>query len=243
LAVSFSHPKKNLIKIELHHGSRKSVATLRTVRTLINNLIIGVTKGYKYKMRYVYAHFPINVNIEKNNETDQYEVEIRNFIGEKLVRRVVMRPGVNVEASKNQKDELQLTGNVSVLLELTMVQPANGRLVPRGCFPVGRRHPADLQGPQQGYPKVLGRSLRLGARQHRGGRLSDSREYEYGLILSRAYERLRVSLHHGLRSAPWGINFKTDVQYHHTVEKTETQPAPQLSFIHGDAAVTTYPSL
>ena len=221
LAVSFTHPKKNLIKIELHHGSRKSVATLRTVRTLINNLIIGVTKGYKYKMRYVYAHFPINVNIEKNKETDQFEVEIRNFIGEKLVRRVVMRPGVSVEASKNQKDELQLTGNVSVLLELTMVQPANGVVVPRGCFPVGRRHPADLQGPQQGYPKVLGRSLRLRAWQHRGGRLSDSREY--GLILSRAYERLRVSLHHGLRSAPWGINFKTDVQYHHTVTSTETQ--------------------
>jgi large subunit ribosomal protein L9e len=35
LAVSFTHPKPSLIKIELHHGSRKSVATLRTVRTLI----------------------------------------------------------------------------------------------------------------------------------------------------------------------------------------------------------------
>jgi large subunit ribosomal protein L9e len=111
LAVSFTHPKKDQIKIELHHGSRKSVATLRTVRTLINNLIIGVTKGFKYKMRYVYAHFPINVNIEKNKETDAFEVEIRNFVGEKLVRKVNMRPGVFVEASKNQKDELQLSGN------------------------------------------------------------------------------------------------------------------------------------
>lgn len=77
LSVSFSHPKSNVINIELHHGSRKNVATLRTVRSLINNLIIGVTKGYKYKMRYVYAHFPINVNIDKNNETGLYEVEIR----------------------------------------------------------------------------------------------------------------------------------------------------------------------
>ena len=33
-----------------------------------------------------------------------------NFIGEKLVRRVVMRPGVEVEASKAQKDELILSG-------------------------------------------------------------------------------------------------------------------------------------
>merc|ERR1712195_82409 len=111
LAVNFSHPKKDVINIELHHGARKNVATLRTVRTLINNLIIGVTKGFKYKMRYVYAHFPINVNVDKNSETGLYEVEIRNFIGEKIVRRVVMQPGVEVEPSKNQKDELQLFGN------------------------------------------------------------------------------------------------------------------------------------
>ncbi|KAI2616402.1 60S ribosomal protein L9 [Hypomontagnella submonticulosa] len=111
IAVNFSRPKKNVIGIEIHHGSRKDVATLRTVRTLINNLIIGVTKGFKYKMRYVYAHFPINVNIEKNNETDSYEVEIRNFIGEKLVRKVLMRPGVDVTISTTQKDELLLTGN------------------------------------------------------------------------------------------------------------------------------------
>ncbi|KAF6833754.1 60s ribosomal protein l9 [Colletotrichum plurivorum] len=130
LAVNFSQPKKGTINIEIHHGSRKNVATLRTVRTLINNLIVGVTKGFKYKMRYVYAHFPINVNIEKNSETDLFEVEIRyvhmdfpmleidrlnesssNFIGEKLVRRVTMHPGVDVEVSKAQKDELVLQGN------------------------------------------------------------------------------------------------------------------------------------
>lgn len=80
MAVNFSHPKKDVINIELHHGARKNVATLRTVRTLINNMIIGVTKGFKYKMRYVYAHFPINVNIDKNAETGLYEVEIRYVI-------------------------------------------------------------------------------------------------------------------------------------------------------------------
>jgi large subunit ribosomal protein L9e len=111
LAVNFTQPKKNVISIEIHHGNRKNVATLRTVRTHINNLIVGVTKGFKYKMRYVYAHFPINVNLDKNSETGLHEVEIRNFIGEKIVRRVVMQPGVEVEISKNQKDELVLFGN------------------------------------------------------------------------------------------------------------------------------------
>jgi large subunit ribosomal protein L9e len=111
ISINFSQPKKNVIGLEIHHGSRKNVAALRTVRTIINNLIIGVTKGFKYKMRYVYAHFPINVNVDKNAETGCYEVEIRNFIGEKIVRRVVMQPGVDVEISKAQKDELVLSGN------------------------------------------------------------------------------------------------------------------------------------
>lgn len=34
-----------------------------------------------------------------------------NFIGEKIVRRVVMLPGVDVEVSSAQKDELILLGN------------------------------------------------------------------------------------------------------------------------------------
>ncbi|KAL8851292.1 MAG: hypothetical protein Q9221_003822 [Calogaya cf. arnoldii] len=111
LSVCFSRPSPGIINIELHHGTRKNVATLRTVKTLINNLIIGVTRGFKYKMRYVYAHFPINVNIEKSSETGLYEVDIRNFLGEKIVRKVTMHEGVDVEISKNQKDELTITGN------------------------------------------------------------------------------------------------------------------------------------
>lgn len=35
----------------------------------------------------------------------------RNFIGEKIVRKVTMRPGVEVEISKAQKDELIISGN------------------------------------------------------------------------------------------------------------------------------------
>lgn len=104
--VAFSKTEDNEIKITVHHGDRKHVAALRTVKSLIANMITGVTKGYKYKMRYVYAHFPINVNIINNGKT----VEIRNFLGEKLVRTVDVRPGVDLEISANQKDELVLSG-------------------------------------------------------------------------------------------------------------------------------------
>jgi hypothetical protein len=47
----------------------------------------------------------------KGKEDESADGIHRNFIGEKIVRRVVMQPGVDVEPSKNQKDELQLYGN------------------------------------------------------------------------------------------------------------------------------------
>lgn len=95
------------IVFTVHHGNRKHLACLRTVKSLIENMFIGVTKGFRYKMRYVYAHFPINVNVDDA----AHIVEIRNFLGEKLVRKVDMLDGVVVTPSKSQKDELILEGN------------------------------------------------------------------------------------------------------------------------------------
>lgn len=107
--VTFRKISDKAIKIIVHNGDRKHVAALRTVKSLISNLITGVTKGYKYKLRYVYAHFPINVNIVDID--GQKYVEIRNFLGEKRVRNVKIFDGVTIEASANQKDELTVTGN------------------------------------------------------------------------------------------------------------------------------------
>lgn len=58
-------------------------------------------------MRSVYAHFPINCHVTEGNRL----VEIRNFLGEKFVRRVSMLEGVTCTPSSKQKDELILEGN------------------------------------------------------------------------------------------------------------------------------------
>merc|ERR1712066_884450 len=71
------------------------------------NAVIGVTKGYLYKMRFVYAHFPINVSITNKDK----RVEIRNFLGEKVVRVVDAIGGVTVKRSTDVKDEIVLQGN------------------------------------------------------------------------------------------------------------------------------------
>merc|ERR1712210_285654 len=100
LAVDIFMVDKQTIKVEKWFGKKKELAA---VRTLCN----GVTKGYKYKMRAVYAHFPINCAISEGGSL----VEVRNFLGEKFVRKVRMHDGVKCENSKEQKDELLLTGN------------------------------------------------------------------------------------------------------------------------------------
>merc|ERR1719310_127428 len=95
----------NTITVERWFVSGKAPASIRTACSHIENLIVGVTKGFQYKMRFVYAHFPINVTINKD------AVEIRNFLGEKVVRVVNALPGVKVTRSSDVKDEIVLEGN------------------------------------------------------------------------------------------------------------------------------------
>ncbi|CAM6123497.1 unnamed protein product [Calypogeia fissa] len=95
------------LKVDAWFESRKTIAAIQIAISHVNNLITGVTKGYRYKMRFVYAHFPINASIsnEKNN------IKIRNFLGEKKVRKVDMLSNVTVTRSEKVKDELVLEGN------------------------------------------------------------------------------------------------------------------------------------
>merc|ERR1712060_657592 len=98
---------KPTVKVEVWHGTSKRLAGTRTVISHINNMFLGVTRGFRYSMRLVYAHFAINVTIEDAGKT----IEIRNFLGEKRVRIVKMLEGVTVAKDKAVKDQLILEGN------------------------------------------------------------------------------------------------------------------------------------
>uniref|UniRef100_A0A5B6YXX6 Putative 60S ribosomal protein L9-like n=1 Tax=Davidia involucrata TaxID=16924 RepID=A0A5B6YXX6_DAVIN len=66
--------RKKKLKIDVWFGSRKTTTTIYTVLSHVENLINGVIKGYRYKMQFVYTHFPINAGI-------------CNYLGEKNVRK------------------------------------------------------------------------------------------------------------------------------------------------------------
>ncbi|KAI9298902.1 CRE-RPL-9 protein [Neoconidiobolus thromboides FSU 785] len=98
---------KNKIKVIVWHAGRKHLACIGTISSSIKNMIKGVTKGFLYKLRFVYSHFPINVTIADDGK----KAEIRNYLGEKRNRSVVIKEGVTIEHSKDVKDELIIFGN------------------------------------------------------------------------------------------------------------------------------------
>ena len=95
------------IRLDLWFGIRKQVALTRTVASHINNMCIGVSQGFEYKMRLVYNHFPITGTVTNGGAT----MEIRNFLGERRLRTVNLQPGVSVLKSDDVKDQFVFSGN------------------------------------------------------------------------------------------------------------------------------------
>ncbi|EDR29369.1 60S ribosomal protein L9, putative [Entamoeba dispar SAW760] len=105
LVVKKEGPKENVIVIDMWYGNRRDSAVVRTIASHIKNMITGVTKGYQYKMRVVYAHFPVTLVIADDGKS----IQVQNFLGEKRTRHIEMYEGVVVK--KLGKDEICLEGN------------------------------------------------------------------------------------------------------------------------------------
>ena len=56
-----THEEQNVVRINIYMNTYKQSAVLYTLRTHINNMIKGVTSGYRYKMHEVHKHFPIDL--------------------------------------------------------------------------------------------------------------------------------------------------------------------------------------
>ena len=84
----------NKVIVEAYWPKKRERAMIGTVAAHIRNMITGVTKGFTYKMKIVFTHFPIQVTVEGD------KVVIRNFLGERAPRIAKILPGVKVEVQK-----------------------------------------------------------------------------------------------------------------------------------------------
>lgn len=79
------------VVLETFFANRKQKAVFYAIASHIENMIIGVTKGWRYKLKIVSTHFPVTVKVSGN------EVLIENFLGEKAPRRAKILEGVKVK--------------------------------------------------------------------------------------------------------------------------------------------------
>lgn len=88
-------------------GNKKLRARIGTLFGTIKNMSIGVTKGFRYKMRFVYSHFPIKHIIGKDGSSFSFN----GFMGQREQKVVNCPKGVKISDSKAQKEEIIVEGN------------------------------------------------------------------------------------------------------------------------------------
>ena len=84
--------KENKLFLSTRWPRKREVGMLGTAMAHIRNMIRGVTKGYKYSLKAVYAHFPVTVKADE--KAGQFRIE--NFTGEKTPRFARIVEGVKV---------------------------------------------------------------------------------------------------------------------------------------------------
>jgi large subunit ribosomal protein L6 len=68
------------ITVKPYGKRKKDLAITNTCRSIIRNMITGVLDGYTYKLKVVFAHFPISIKIKGK------QISIENFFGERSPR-------------------------------------------------------------------------------------------------------------------------------------------------------------
>lgn len=68
------------ISVETRWPRKKEASIVGTVHSHISNMITGVTKGFTYKLKVVFAHFPVTAKLKGDT------VIIENFTGERSPR-------------------------------------------------------------------------------------------------------------------------------------------------------------
>ncbi len=143
LKRKFNYPKvtikkeENKIVLEANFPKKRDKAMLGTIRSHINNMFIGLTDGFTYNMKIVYAHFPMAVKATGN------KVTIENFLGERHPRTAKIVGDAKVQV---KGDEVVVTGinkeevgqTMANLEQATKIKGRDPRVFQDGIYFVSR---------------------------------------------------------------------------------------------------------
>jgi len=143
LRRSFIHPRVQLklegekAVVHCEKPKRSEMGLSGTWASHVNNMITGVTKGFQYKMRIIYSHFPIKTSVKGN------KLIVENFLGERHPRTAKILEGVTAKISG---DSITLEGNSKEMVgqtaanieKATIVKGYDPRVFQDGIYLVSR---------------------------------------------------------------------------------------------------------
>ncbi len=112
---------------------RQDRAITGTVAAHVKNMIAGVREGYVYRLKIVYAHFPMNVKVQGDH------VVIDNFLGEKHPRKSKIFPGVSVDikgqdVTVSGADKELVAQTAATLEQTTRIKNLDPRIFQDGIY-------------------------------------------------------------------------------------------------------------
>jgi large subunit ribosomal protein L6 len=121
------------IRIWANWPRKKEAALVGTVYSHIKNMITGVKRGFTYKLKIVFSHFPISVKVQ--NKT----ILIENFTGERSPRKAKIFGDVEVKVLSediiiqgiNLEDVSQTAANIE---QATKVKKKDPRVFLDGIY-------------------------------------------------------------------------------------------------------------
>lgn len=87
--------KEGKITIGNEKATKKEKRMMNTIASHIKNMIQGVQEKFEYKLKITFSHFPISVKVEGK------DIEIKNFLGEKIPRKIKISEGVDIKVDKD----------------------------------------------------------------------------------------------------------------------------------------------
>jgi large subunit ribosomal protein L6 len=139
LTRDFSHEPVSIeldgktVRVWVAWPRKKEAALVGTINSHIQNMITGVTKGFTYKLKIVFSHFPISAKLKEKT------VLIENFTGERSPRKAMIIGDVRVKIQGediivqgiNLEDVSQTAANVE---QATKVKRKDPRIFLDGLY-------------------------------------------------------------------------------------------------------------
>ncbi len=109
------------VSLKYKNATKREKRMLLTTKAHVKNLVKGVMDGFSYKLKICSGHFPMNVSLKNN------VFEIKNFIGEKVPRTLVIKEGVDVKVNGDEilveSLDKELAGQVAGRIENLTKRP------------------------------------------------------------------------------------------------------------------------